>query len=73
MNRADDREVWQTIKSNVRLVHANTSYALKVRSIFIIQDQKAILNLIENTVKHVQNRKLLQTFSLSVSHIHKYR
>ncbi|XP_064613330.1 protein O-mannosyl-transferase 1-like [Liolophura sinensis] len=30
VNRADDREVWQTIKSNVRLVHANTSYALKV-------------------------------------------
>ena len=35
-NRQSDKEVWQTIKSRVRLIHITTNHVLKVISLFII-------------------------------------
>ena len=35
VNRDSDDETWQTIKSQVRLIHVNTSTALKVSCFFV--------------------------------------
>ena len=36
VNRDSDDETWQTIKSQVRLIHVNTSTALKVSCFLLI-------------------------------------